>query len=70
MTGKDVKRRLDELGIRQIDLAKKWKLSTATVNKFVNREFTSERLDKRLARELRVTVEELRGETKQPEQAA
>lgn len=62
MTAKEVKQKLAESGIQQIDLAKKWKLRPSTINKFLNREFTSARLEKRLANVLGITVEELRGE--------
>lgn len=62
MTAKEVKQRLAERNVRQVDIAKKWKLPTGTIAQLVNRKLKSERLDRRLARLLGVTVEELRGE--------
>jgi ribosome-binding protein aMBF1 (putative translation factor) len=62
MTVKEVKRKLLEKGIRQSDLAKKWRMRQSTIYKFLHREFTSARLEKRLAKELGLTVEELRNE--------
>lgn len=60
MTSREVKRRLAEQNIRQVDLAKKWKLRPATVNMFIHGKFTSARLEKRLAEALGVTIMELR----------
>ena len=62
MNARQIKARLDEKKIRQIDLAKKWKLPTGTVSQLVNRKMKSLRLDKRLAKELDIPVEVLRGE--------
>lgn len=62
MTIKEVNRKLDRLGIRQIDLAKEWKLPPSTVNKFLKRKFNSKRLDRLLAHDLGVSEETLRGE--------
>jgi transcriptional regulator with XRE-family HTH domain len=64
MRAREIKAKLAEKNIRQIDLAKKWRLPTGTVAQLVNRKMKSARLDKRLARVLEVTVEELRGEQK------
>ena len=63
MTGKEIKRKLTEKNIRQVDLAKKWKMKRAVVSQFINGDFTSARLDKRLAKALGLTVEEVRGES-------
>jgi ribosome-binding protein aMBF1 (putative translation factor) len=62
MTVREVKRKMREKGLRQIDLARKWRLRPSTVHKFLNQEFTSRRLEKRLANELGLTVAELRNE--------
>lgn len=62
MTAKEVKQRLAERNIRQVDLAKKWKLPTGTVAQLVNRKMKSARLDRRLARAIGVTFEKLRGQ--------
>jgi hypothetical protein len=61
MTAREIKARLAEKNIRQIDLAKKWRLPTGTIAQLVNRKMKSERLDKRLARLLDLSMEELRG---------
>lgn len=61
MTGRQIKRLLGEKQIRQVDLAKKWRLPTGTIAQLVNRKMKSRRLDERLARVLGVTLEELRG---------
>jgi len=62
MTGREIKRKLTEKNIRQVDLAKKWRLKRAVVSQFINGDFTSRRLDQRLAKELGLTVKQLRGE--------
>lgn len=64
MTVKEVKRNLDELGIRQVDLSRMWRLQPSTIHKYINREFTSEDLDRRLAKLFKMTLEEFRGEGK------
>lgn len=62
MTPKEVKAKLAERNLTQTALAKKWRLQTGVVNQFIHRKFTSARLEKRLAKELGVPVEVLRGE--------
>lgn len=62
MNAREVKQRLAEKNVRQVDLAKKWKLPTGTIAQLVNRKMKSERLDRRLARVLGITLEELRGD--------
>lgn len=62
MTRREIKRKLAEKNIRQVDLAKKWRMKRAVVSQFINGDFTSARLDKRLAKEFGITVEQLRGE--------
>lgn len=67
MNVRKVKKRLAELGVRQVDLGKKWKLRPIVVNQFIHNKFASKRLEKSLANTLGWTVEELRGEKpKQP----
>lgn len=61
MTPAQIKRLMKEKGITQGDIRRKWKAPKATVSALVNRKFKSERLEKRLARVLGVTPEELRG---------
>ncbi len=62
MTASQIKRLMKEKGITQGDIRRKWKAPKATVSALVNRKFKSERLEKKLARVLGVTVEALRGE--------
>ncbi len=62
MTPIQVKTLLAIKKVRQVDLARRWKVRTCTVSQLVNRKTVSKRLDKRLARVLGVTFEELRGE--------
>ena len=61
MTARQIKARLAEKNIRQIDLAEKWGVRACTVAQLVNRKMKSARLEKRLAAVLGVTREELRG---------
>jgi hypothetical protein len=61
MTPSEVKIKLLEKGIRQADLAKKWKRPMGTVCMLVNRRFKSNELERKLARAIGVSVEELRG---------
>lgn len=62
MTAAQIKRLMKDRGITQGDIRRKWKAPKATVSALVNRKFKSDRLEKKLARILEVTVEELRGE--------
>ncbi len=62
MKPREIKAKLDELGIQQIDLAKRWRLTQSAINKFVNKQGTSARLEKNFARLFGMTVEEFRGE--------
>jgi transcriptional regulator with XRE-family HTH domain len=62
MTAAQIKRIMKDKGITQGDIRRKWKAPKATVSALVNRKFKSDRLEKRLARVLGVTVEQLRGE--------
>jgi len=62
MRPKEIKAKLDELGIQQIDLAKRWRLTGSAINKFVNKQATSARLEKNFARLFGMTVEEFRGD--------
>lgn len=64
MTVKEVKRKMDELGLRQVDLSRMWRLQPATIHKYIHREFNSEDLDRRLAKLFSMTLEEFRGEGK------
>ena len=61
MTPSEVKIKLIEKGIKQSDLAKRWKRPVATVSMLVNRRFKSEELERKLARAIGVKVEDLRG---------
>lgn len=61
MTAAQIKRLLQVMGIRQVDICRKWKAPGPTVSALVNRKFKSDRLERRLARLLNVSVEELRG---------
>jgi hypothetical protein len=61
MTARQIKAELAKKKIRQVDLAKKWHLPTGTVSQLVNRKMKSERLYKRLAKELGMTFEEFSG---------
>ena len=61
MTAREIKQRLKEKNLRQIDLVKKWRKPSGTVAQLVNRKMKSKRLDKRLAKVLEVSVEELWG---------
>lgn len=62
MTPAQIKRLMKEKGITQGDIRRKWKAPKATVSALVNRKFKSDRLEKRLARVLGITVHQLRGE--------
>ena len=59
MTAREIKQRLEEKNLRQIDLVKKWRLPSGTVAQLVNRKMKSKKLDKRLAELLEIPVEEL-----------
>lgn len=60
MTSVEVKQKLREKNLTQAQLARRFRVSTAAMALFVNRKMTSARLERRLAKELGVTVEELR----------
>lgn len=62
MTPEEIKSRLDEKGLSQGRLARRFRIAKTTAHLLVNRKMTSARLDRRLAKELGVTVAELRGE--------
>lgn len=62
MKAKEIKQKLIENNIRQIDLVKKWRIPSCTVSLLVNRKLKSKRLDRRLARAIGVPFEVLRGE--------
>ena len=59
MTAREIKQRLKEKNLRQIDLVKKWRKPSGTVAQLVNRKMKSRKLDKRLAKVLEIPVEEL-----------
>ena len=59
MTAREIKQRLKEKNLRQIDLVKKWRKPSGTVAQLVNRKMKSKKLDKRLAKVLEIPVEEL-----------
>jgi len=69
MRPRQIKARLRERGISQNELAKRFKISGASISEFVNGRMTSARLEKRFARILGMTVAEFRGE-KPAEKAA
>lgn len=62
MTPREVKAKLKERNIRQVDLAKKWRIRASVLNMFIHNKFTSARLEARLAKELGMTVEQFRGQ--------
>ena len=59
MTAREIKQRLKEKNLRQIDLVKKWRKPSGTVAQLVNRKMKSKKLDRRLAKVLEIPVEEL-----------
>lgn len=60
MTSQQVKIRLIEKNLRVIDLARRWNRPLSTVSQVVNRKMKSAELERKLARALDVSVEELR----------
>ena len=62
MTAAEIKRKLKAKGITQTDLEKRFSVSDTAISFLVNRKMKSRRLEKRLARILGVTVEELLSE--------
>ncbi|HWP59484.1 MAG TPA: helix-turn-helix domain-containing protein [Candidatus Acidoferrales bacterium] len=63
MTAEEIKQKMKERNITQGDLVRRWKKPKVTISLLVNRRLTSERLEKRLARALGVTLNELRGKS-------
>jgi len=61
MTPDEIKARLDEKGITQADLVRRFQKSKTAIHFLVHRQLKSTALDKRLARVLGVTLAELRG---------
>jgi transcriptional regulator with XRE-family HTH domain len=62
MDATDIKIKLLQRGITQLDLARRWKRPMSTVSMLVNRKMKSRELERKLARALNIPVEELRGE--------
>jgi hypothetical protein len=62
MTSREIKRKLKEKGLSQTDLVKLFNSHHTTVHFLVNKKLRSQRLEKKLAKVLGVTFEELRGE--------
>ena len=60
MTPQEIKSRLKKKKITQAALERRFKVSDTAISFLVNRKLTSERLEKRLARILGVTLESLR----------
>lgn len=60
MTPQQIKSRLREMHLSQEDLARRFGKSRTTIHFLIAGRLKSERLEKRLARTLGVTVEELR----------
>ena len=60
MNALEIKTRLKEKKIKQSELARRFKVGNPAIHYLVNRKFKSARLEKRLARILGVSVEELR----------
>jgi len=60
MTPQEIKSRLKKKKITQAALERRFKVSDTAISFLVNRKLTSERLEKRLARILGVTLEALR----------
>jgi transcriptional regulator with XRE-family HTH domain len=65
MTPDEVKTRLKAKSITQAQLARACHVSSAAMALFINRKMTSARLEKRLARALEITIEELRADDTQ-----
>jgi plasmid maintenance system antidote protein VapI len=65
MNARQIRARMAEKNVRQVDLVKKWKVRASTVSMLINGQIASERLERRLARELGITFEQLRGEAVQ-----
>lgn len=66
MTTEEIKARLKEKGLSERALAKRFKTSPSTVHFLIHRQLTSKRLEKRLARIIGISLEELRnGKTEQ-----
>ena len=62
MTPNEIKRKLKALGVTQVRLAEQWKKSPALISLVINRQIKSAAVEKKLARRLGVTLEELREE--------
>lgn len=60
MTPKEIKAKLKEKKIKQVDICRAWNKPASTISMLVNRRMKSAALEKRLARKLGITVEELR----------
>jgi transcriptional regulator with XRE-family HTH domain len=60
MTPEEIKGRMKEKKLSQRRLARRIRLSPTAVNMFVNGQLTSEKLEKRIARVLELTVDELK----------
>ena len=62
MTVEEIKSRLAEKGLSQGRLARRFRIAKTTAHLLVNKKLVSARLDRRLAKEFGVTVEELKAE--------
>jgi len=64
MTEQEIKSRMEEKGLTVMGLAKRFGKSHTTIHFLIKRQMKSDKLEKRLARVLGVTLEEFRGEGK------
>ncbi len=62
MTPEEIKTRLKEKKLRQSDLCERFNTSPATIHYLIHGKLRSDKLEKRLARVLGVTLAELRAE--------
>jgi transcriptional regulator with XRE-family HTH domain len=67
MTPQEIKRRVSLMRLTQRKLARRFNVSQSAIFLLLNQKLTSDRLEKRLARLLGVTVEELRDGGPQPQ---
>ena len=68
MTPSEIKSRLKAKRFKQKDLVKRFNASPTAISFLINGKLKSPRLEKRLARALGVTIEELRREPQQVQQ--
>lgn len=59
MTAEEIKKIMQAKGITQTDIRRRWRAPRATVSAAVNRRFESEKWNRRLAKSLGVSEEEM-----------